>query len=218
MMNKQTVTTTTVEIPTGPYVGCTFQGSPPVVDTVDAASPLSKSVQSGLYVKALRVPGVEIVNFKDTEHLLETLSQYHQVERTLVFTDVLLGGPTLFHISLPSGKLGITLKGFPPAVASVSTDSPLVGRLVPGVMVEQLIVPGCAPFSLASGGFTDLNVTKRLMEHSHVEGRVLVVAFAAAPHHGQQQGARDAFDVGIFKGSWGIKRMFYNKDRSPHAK
>jgi hypothetical protein len=218
MMNKQIVTTTTVEIPAGHYVDCTFRGSPPVVDTVDVASPLNKSVQIGLHVKALRVPGMEIFNFKDTEHLLETLSQFHQMERTLVLTDVQIGGPTMFHISLPSGKLGITLKGFPPVVTSVNTDSPIVGRLAPGMVVEQLIVPGCAPFSLASGGFTDLNVTKRLTDHSHVEGRVLVLMFAAAPNHPQQQGARDAFDVGFFKGSWGIKRMFYNPDRSAHTK
>lgn len=122
-------------------------------------------------------------------------------------------GTTLSHLTLPSGKLGITLKGFPPVVTAVTPDSPLAGEVLPGMTIDQLIIPGSPPFTLASGGFTDLNVTKRLMENSHVEGRVLVLKYAAIPNHPQQRGAGDWFDLQSFTGFWGIGRMFHNNKK-----
>ena len=45
-------------------------------------------------------------------------------------------------VELPTGKLGLTAVGSPPAVGSVRTDSPVAGQVAPGDIIVSLTRPG----------------------------------------------------------------------------
>jgi hypothetical protein len=202
------MTSFNVGLPVGSSLGLHFASSPPVVQAIDADSPLAKAgIQPGMYVQTLLVEGAEYSYISDAQSLEEALHFYHDIPRTLVFRDFALEGPPSVKITLPVGTLGMELKGFPPTVVAVDKSSCLYGKLPVGFVIERLIVEKKEQ-SLATGGFSDVNVKRALQESSHIEGRILV-AKNITPL-GDTKSSNRPFDLGAFcnHSPWNLNRMF----------
>jgi hypothetical protein len=187
--------------------GLTFQGSPPLIQSVAIHSPFHEEHLEGLYVQSLIVPGCEISFIPHTTQLHHDLERFQHVSRILLLRDSPLNGPPVWKITLPTGKLGITMKGFPPVISSVDFDSSCREFIQVGMVVDRLIVPNICDMSLSSGGFTDIRVMKALHESENIEGRLLVICEPTlAPYVKKSQ----MFDLGSFKPSkgWSLSRMF----------
>jgi hypothetical protein len=215
------MTSLNVGLPVGSSLGLQFaSSSPPVVQAIDEDSPLAKAgIQPGMFVQTLIVEDAEYSYITDVQSLEEALAFYSHVPRTLVFRDVPLQGPPTVTITLPVGtQLGIKLKGFPPTVVEVDKSSTLYGKLPVGYVVERLIIEK-KELSLASGGFSDVNVRRALEESSHIEGRILV-ANNVTPL-GDTKSSNRPFDLGAFRNHspWSLNRMFGkdNKKKTPNA-
>ena len=211
------MTSLNVGLPAGSSLGLHFAGNPPVVQAIDPDSPLAKAgIQPGMFVQTLLVSDAEYSCITDTPSLEEALHYYQDIPRTLVFTDVALEGPPSVKVTLPVGKLGIKLKGFPPTVVAVDETSALYGKLPVGYVMDRLIVDG-KEFSLATGGFTDVNVKRTINESSPIEGRIMVVKNVTLL--GDTKSSSRPFDLGSFVNHtpWSFGRMF-GKEKPPAAK
>jgi hypothetical protein len=214
---QNNMTSLNVGLPVGSSLGLHIAGNPPVVQAIDPDSPLAKAgIQPGMYVQTLLVSDAEYSYITDAPSLEEALHYYHDIPRTLVFTDVALEGPPSIKVTLPVGKLGIQLKGFPPSVVAVDKMSALYGKLPVGYVVDRLIIDG-KELSLATGGFSDVNVKRALNESSHIEGRIMVVNNVTPL--GDTRSSNRPFDLGAFVNHtpWSLGRMF-GKEKSPSPK
>lgn len=202
------MTTKSVLLPKG-RIGITFQGDPPKVASVAKDSPLFDEVSEGQYAQTLMIPGCEVSFIPSAIQLAHDLQQFDQDDRTLVFRAFPIDGPPIWAISLPTGPLGISFKGFPPVITGMSKVFDSRGFIRVGLTVDRLVVPGLYDLSLGSGGFTDARVSKVLNETQHVEGRLLVLV--DAPQHNQTKKSPGLFDLGGFQSSkgWTVKRMFH---------
>mmetsp|Transcript_5668 Transcript_5668/g.7957 ORF Transcript_5668/g.7957 Transcript_5668/m.7957 type:complete len:243 (-) Transcript_5668:1403-2131(-) len=200
----------TVELPVGEKaaLGIMFQGCPPVVESFaeNSSSKLCASLHRGLYVHKLIVPGLEISFFQDSEQLRETLNVYRDVApKFLVLSDAQPEErPTLYSVSLPSGKLkGLGFKGFPPVITTVDETFPLAGVLQPGQVVDRYVVPSRdVDFSLASGGFTNTNLARVMQETFDAEDRQLVVKYHLPQTPKSQRSSNSALDWDSFRVIW----------------
>ena len=199
------MTTKSIVLPRG-KIGVTFDGAPPVVIRVLKNSPVYDEVTEGLYAQTLIVPGCEISFIPYAAWLYDVLKHFEQVDRTLVLRDAPMTGPPLWIISLPTGPLGIHMKGFPPVITLVNADSKIKELVQEGVIVDRLVVPNICDLSLGVGGFTDTRVIKTLRETQNVEGRQLVLK---AIDIRQAKKRTPLFDFGAFKPArgWGLNRM-----------
>ena len=198
-----------VMLPEGPIKGLVVSGSPPRVDIFEG------HVEThGLFVESLVVPGLTISLFGNAAHLKQALDQYEKLPRTLVFTNVVAEtSSTLFGVRLPSTKdLGIGLKGFPPSVVAISSNSVVKDQFQLGQVVERLDIPSQGiHMSLASGGFTDQRVSKALADYAFADDRELVVKFEKAPP--KEKGSNGWWDTGSFRNhsKWTLKRALVGK-------
>ena len=104
-------------------------------------------------------------------------------------------------VELPTGKLGLTAVGSPPAVGSVRTDSPVAGQVAPGDIIVALTRPG-----LGDVDTTNLDgqaVMDTLIAFADREGRSLTVE-----KHGM-------YRVGVPPGPLGLQ--FQNGTCTVHA-
>ena len=176
-----------VELPVGcSDLGLKLVGSPPTISDLLKNGPLTGKVTSGHYVHGIVMPGVVIDNLIDSGHLTQLLKANVSGPRSIMvspspfFADPVAGtnhkGPLYKH-TLPANvsDLGLSMKGFPPAITLVSSNSPLKGRIYEGQGVQAVIIPGQPIFSLQSGGFTDAKVLEKLASTSEIEARQLVV-------------------------------------------
>jgi hypothetical protein len=109
-----------VHIPPGhQQLGLEFTESPPRITKVDPKSPLEGNAEVGLYVHALILPELEIVNINDSDHLTALLAANVALTRQLwlspsqSYVDVSLGSThkgALYKHHLPaSPNLGFVL-------------------------------------------------------------------------------------------------------------
>jgi hypothetical protein len=195
----------TIALPIG-ETGLTFHGNPPQIQSVAIDSPFYGEHLEGLYVQSMTVPGCEISYIPHTTQLTHELERFHQVNRSLMLRDSPLNGPPVWKISLRPGKLGITMKGFPPVITSVDCNSICNQFIQVGMLVDRLIVPDVCDMSLGSGGFTDVRVMKALDESENKEGRLLLLSeLTVVPQVKRNQ----MFDFGSFKPSkgWNFRRL-----------
>ena len=76
-------------------------------------------------------------------------------------------------VELPTGKLGLTAVGSPPAVGSVRTDSPVAGQVAPGDIIVSLTRPGMGDVDTTS--MDGQAVMETLVAFAEREGRSLTV-------------------------------------------
>ena len=76
-------------------------------------------------------------------------------------------------VELPTGKLGLTAVGSPPAVGAVRTDSPVVGQVAPGDIIVALTRPGMGDVDTTS--MDGQAVMETLVAFAEREGRSLTV-------------------------------------------
>ena len=186
-------------------LGFQVSGSPPRISHVNFDSPLRDQLMGGHYVHGLLLPGLEIVNLMDSNHLMQLLHanvpnpRHLLVSHNQFFVDPSMGktarGALYKHQLLPQKDLGFTMDGFPPVIHAVLPHSALYGRLLPQQTVEALVVPQRPVMNLAAGGFTAAKVQQRLLETAHMEGRQLVVSdIRPAYHKGRQKGSSAPMD------------------------
>ncbi|KAG7374184.1 hypothetical protein IV203_013279 [Nitzschia inconspicua] len=181
-------------------LGIEFAESPPKIVRVDPSCIFEGKAEVGLYVHVLRLPELEIVNLRDSQHLVNLLQANVSLPRELwlsenpSYVDTSLGsthtGALYKHVLPATENLGVLLVAFPPIINVVREESPMKGRLIPGQTVEALLIPGRPRMDLAAGAFTDAKVTQALQETSHIEGRMLVVK--DAPHAPREKGTSAA--------------------------
>jgi hypothetical protein len=112
-----------VKIPVGrKNLGLDFADSPPRVTKVDPTSPLEGQVDVGLYVHALILPELEVINIRNAKHLMDFLDANIAQERELWlspsqnYVDTSLGSrhtDALYKHKLPATPyLGLTMVSF----------------------------------------------------------------------------------------------------------
>jgi len=74
-------------------------------------------------------------------------------------------------IQLPSGKLGVVLKGTPAVIKGFKNDSPLIGQMKSGYFVESLCLSDGTVFE----GLSADELGLKLKEHSNDKGRKLLL-------------------------------------------
>ena len=76
-------------------------------------------------------------------------------------------------VELPTGKLGLTAVGSPPAVGAVRTDSPVAGQVAPGDIIVALTRPGMGDVDTTN--LDGQAVMETLVAFAEREGRSLTV-------------------------------------------
>lgn len=94
-------------------------------------------------------------------------------------------------LDIPTGRLGIHLKGKPAIITKVDDDSPLAGKVKVGQVLHRVAVPGNGEISAGS-----TKLAAFLKEHSASEGRSLILG----PAVGGAAGAAGAYLLSTKKG------------------
>lgn len=205
------MSTVVVDVPANESSGLMLSGSP--------ASVTSSSYHAshvGLYVIAVRLPGVELTGLNDSTAVSQKLIQHSSGPRQVVLSGKAPAlSPTIRYThTLPSNQdLGLTFDGFPAKVQIVDPKSAFARTVQPEQNVLAVLVPGYPMLSFESGGFTGHRVQKHLKETSHCADRKLILQdqpVKVLPKR-YQKTAQDAdlnspFDFKGFTGNWFRRR------------
>ena len=85
--------------------------------------------------------------------------------------------PSLVKLPLPSGSIGVVVKGTPPTIIRLLEDSPMKGRIKEGYIFNSLIMSDGTTFQ----NLTTVELAKKLKETSPEEGRKLVMEIGLPP-------------------------------------
>eukprot|EP00978_Attheya_sp_CCMP212_P020719 scaffold59640_cov50-Attheya_sp.AAC.1 len=122
-------------------IGVTFKATPPqVVKLVDNSPMHGKMVVPGSFVEGLSFADGTRMTGLSTPALLSILQGTADQEGRFLYLkadpkDLSPPGGT---VVLPSGSLGVVFKGTPPLVHKIRDESPLLGRMAEGVVMDTL--------------------------------------------------------------------------------
>eukprot|EP00548_Thalassiothrix_antarctica_P008328 CAMPEP_0194132366 /NCGR_PEP_ID=MMETSP0152-20130528/2848_1 /TAXON_ID=1049557 /ORGANISM="Thalassiothrix antarctica, Strain L6-D1" /LENGTH=766 /DNA_ID=CAMNT_0038827401 /DNA_START=56 /DNA_END=2356 /DNA_ORIENTATION=- len=139
-----------VDLPVG-KLGITLKGTPPRLTKMTAASPLNGVVNIGMTADILTLGDGSMYHEMNTMEFTGALkSTSNQAGRKVRFVQLEEVGLTPkpyaaqtdeMNVILPRGKIGVTFKGNAPClITKVNPDSPLAGKVAPGMAVDYLTV------------------------------------------------------------------------------
>jgi hypothetical protein len=161
-----------VLLPAG-KLGVVFKGYPATVTGISDESPLAGRIRAGLIAEKLELSdGTEMTGYFTTSELISALKNSSDEEGRMLHLVRKAGTLSAVDtILLPPGKLGVTFKGTPPAVSSVSEQSPLLGFARLGLIADKLILGDGTELS----GFTTSELIAALKGSSREEDRKLIL-------------------------------------------
>lgn len=181
---KTKLNSNTKKLPPG-KLGVTFKGAPPTIVAIASDSPMRKKLKTGYVVESLTLEnGTEYSEMRAME-LVQALTRSIDSTGRLLYVDI-PPPPYLAKIVLPAGPLGVSFKGMPPVVASLTDDCPLRGKIQVGTVVQRVLnAEGVSLLQSKSNGeeeeddsqqmslLTTKELVRLLKDTSTQEGRVL---------------------------------------------
>ena len=169
-----------VMLPTG-ELGTTFNGKPfTIVGEMTADSPMRGAFREGLVADSLTFPDGTTCFGLDPADLTSILAKTAETKgRSMVLKNPssknLSKKPTT-KVMLPAGELGLTFAGTPATVFAVAEDSPLAGKVSPGLVVQTICLADSSEFDgLESEEAMDL------IKNAEMEGGWILLSNDALP-------------------------------------
>jgi len=148
--------------------GLQLYGNPAIVGAVSGRSILQGMVFRGYQVQ--RIGWNDGTEFRDLDamELAEVMNDSSGVAgRYLYFSGTATGSANVVDVPLPTGKLGITLKGTPPILTKMSAASPLNGLVNIGMAADTLTLEG----GTVHYGMNTVELTTLLKNNMNQPGR-----------------------------------------------
>jgi hypothetical protein len=144
--NLPEFSTTKVMLPsmgTSTEIGVVFAGSPATIKEVAETSPLFGKARRGQLVLTTGWADGTEYDELEADELDEILMDSSGEEgRYLVLKNLPLTLPDVATVELPAGKIGVVLKGNPPLVTRINPTSPIVEKLMVGMVADTLTLEG----------------------------------------------------------------------------
>ena len=175
------MTMTRVPLPPG-KLGVTFSGSPPMVTDVVPDSPMRGKLSIGDVIYGVSVPHrFKVHSVEDSSILSEVITKTAHLSRFLLLShddehhDDANHLETEFHITLPSGRLGLTFEGdSQPTIAKVWDYCPVREFVHEGQWLKSVMIP-TEPEPIACQHLSARDVYEVLRANGKRQGRVLVL-------------------------------------------
>jgi len=74
-------------------------------------------------------------------------------------------------LTLPTGRIGIKFAGLPPVITNIADDSPLLGKVLEGQVINGAVLPGVKTMT----NLKSTQLARILKSHAELEGRVLLM-------------------------------------------
>lgn len=183
-----------VTLPTG-TLGASFKGNPATVSALAAESPMRGSFRVDMIVDSLTLPDGTVYSGLSAGDFSLSLTNSIETEGRIVClknpSSKNLAKSSTTKVLLPKGDLGLTFGGIPATVTAVAADSPLLGKVKPGLVVETIILADESEFDYLDSA----DAIDTLANSADTEGRSIIFSNYALP---------DEIEVALPAGSLGV--------------